>query len=63
MNDLKYFGIRLGILMLLTPIGGLVIFKCAQDFEKAWKTKNKTKIWGASCVVFALLAGLGGWLR
>ena len=63
MEDLKHLGLRLGIMLLLTPLGGWIVLKCAQEFEKAWKTKNKMKMWYASCVIFALIAGLSGWLR
>ncbi len=60
---LKMFAMKLAGVLLAAPIMGWGILLCAENFEKAWKTKNRKKRWSVCCGIFLLLAGIGGWLR
>ena len=60
--ELKIFAIKLLCLLLATPLMGWVIMRCAESFEKAWKTNNRRKKWMVSCGLFVLLAAISGWL-
>ena len=59
----KIFAIKLAGILLLTPLMGYGLLRCAESFEKAWKLNNRRKRWLAMCGVFFLLAAIGGWLR
>jgi hypothetical protein len=61
--ELRVFGIKLATTLIATPIMGWVIMKCAEGFEKYWKTNNRRKKWLVSCGLFLLLAAIGGWLQ
>lgn len=47
--------------LVATPIMGWGIMRCAEQFEKAWKTNNRKTKWLASCGLFLVLAALSGW--
>ncbi len=62
-HELKVFTIRFFGVLLAAPIMGWGIMICAEKFEKSWKSNNRRKKWLASCGIFLILAGIGGWLR
>ena len=62
-HELKIFLIKLGGLLFATPFMGWGIMKCAENFEKTWKTNNRRKRWLVSCGFFLIIAAISGWLR
>lgn len=62
-HELKILAFRLCAILLAAPIMGWGLMVCMERFEKSWKTNNRKKKWMASCGIFLVLAGIGGWLR
>lgn len=60
--ELKFFLIRLIVLIVLTPLAGFVFLHYTEYVEKTWKMNNRRKKWFILCQIFFLLACLGGWL-
>ncbi len=59
---LKIFFVKLGVLLFLTPIAGYGLMRYLEYFEQVWKTNNRLKKWLATCVLFFIIACLGGFL-
>jgi len=62
-HGLKFFLIRLGVLLVLTPLMGFGLFRFFEYFEQVWKTNNRRKKWLVTCMLFFMLACLGGFLQ
>ncbi len=58
-----WFLIRLAGFVVITPIAGFLMIRLLEDFEKAWKTKEKRKRWLACCIIFAVIIVTSGWFR
>ena len=63
MTELKYFAIRIAIVLIIAPLAGWLFLRFIEKFEKDWKSGNRKKRWAILSGVFVLLAGIGGWLR
>jgi predicted CDP-diglyceride synthetase/phosphatidate cytidylyltransferase len=55
--------IRIALTLIAAPLMGWVLMRCAEEFEKYWKTNNRKKRWLVCCALFILLAAIGGWVR
>jgi hypothetical protein len=62
-HELKFFLIKLAVLLCLTPVIGFCLFRYFEYFEKVWKTNNRRKKWFATCGIFFILACIAGWLQ
>jgi hypothetical protein len=62
-HELKFFAIRLAVLLVLTPILGFFLLRYFEYFEKVWKTNDRRKKWLVTCGIFFMLACIGGWLQ
>jgi len=62
-HGLKFFLIRLSVLLVLTPLMGFGLFRFFEYFEQVWKTNNRRKKWLVTCMLFFMLACLGGFLQ
>lgn len=62
-QELKMLGIKFLILLVISPILGLVFLPSAELFEKAWKSNDRKKKWMAVTGLFVIVAVIGGWLH
>ncbi len=44
-HELKFFFIKLAVLLVLTPILGYGLLRFFEYFEQVWKTNNRRKKW------------------
>jgi len=61
--ELKFFFIKLAALLALTPFIGYGLLCYFEYFEKIWKSNNRRKKWLLTCVLFFVIACLGGFLQ
>jgi len=59
----KWFLIRLIVLVVLAPFIGIILVRCIEWFESAWKSKERKRRWKACILVFVGLAVALGWFR
>jgi len=60
-HELRIIVIKVGAILLFTPLIGYCLMVCAEKFEKTWKTNNRKKKWVATCWMFLILAAISGW--
>lgn len=58
----KDFAFKLMRLLILTPVGGYVFLLCYDKLEKVWRSNIRSKRWFVMCIVFFIVACMGGWL-
>lgn len=63
MTDLEIFLLKLGGVLVLSPLIGWLLLLFIEKYEKDWKSGNRKKRWMILSGVFIILAGIGGWLR
>ena len=59
----KFFLLRIVVLIVLAPLGGYAFLRFAEYFVKCWKSRNRRKMWVAMTSLFLAVAIIGGWLR
>lgn len=62
-HELKLLLIKLAALLALTPLAGFGLLRYFEYYEQIWKTNNRKKKWIATCILFFILACLGGFLQ
>lgn len=62
-HELKFFLIRLSVLIILSPVLGFFLYRFLEYFEACWKTGSKKKRWAVSSLLFFMLACIGGFLQ
>lgn len=60
---LKILGLRLVFLLIMTPFLGYGLLIVVEHLEKEWKSGNRRKRWIGMCVLFFIIAIIGGWLQ
>lgn len=63
LRSLKIIGIKLVVLLIMTPFLGYALLGIVEHTEKEWKSGNRRKRWISMCVIFLIIAIIGGWLR
>ena len=63
LHQLKILGLKLVILLIITPFLGYTLLRVAENVEKKWKFGNRRTKWLLMCEIFLTLAIIGGWLR
>ena len=61
--ELKSIGVRLIVLVIAMPFFGYLFLRVLEISEKVWKSNNRWKRWGVMCVIFFIVAAIGGWLH
>jgi hypothetical protein len=61
-HELKFFFIRLGALILVSPLIGFFLVRFFEHFEKIWKSGSRRKKWLMMSSFIFMLACFGGFL-
>lgn len=62
-SELVFLGIKIIILLCISPFFGYLFMHLGENFEKAWKSNDRKKKWLAMSALFCILASLAGWLK
>ena len=61
--ELKFFFIKLIVLIIITPLLGFLFLCYFEYFEKVWKSNNRRNKWWMMCTLIFILIVIGGWLQ
>lgn len=61
--SLKILAMKLLTMLIIAPLGGWLLLRFVEKFEKDWKFGTRRRRWVIMCGVFIIMASIGGWLR